>query len=149
MSKISVTRETAIANIKKFFKDATSDSVSVEDIYKAVGRNLAEPHKNRVWLAYKLTSLQDHGLFTRQYTKHKGQQKLVRIALTERGKRALSQPPQTEQQALPGNSDSALHEIVREITISAVRRDIETLRQKEPELEITFSIRLKENAQER
>jgi hypothetical protein len=66
-----------------------------------------------------------------------------KIALTDAGKLALDialgKQPFIQKPRVLGDSIDK-----REVTITSVRRDIETLKQLEPELDILFDIRLKE-----
>ena len=148
MAKSYLSREAAAKNLRMFFANTNGDEVSVDEVFIAAGRNPDEVGKNKSWFSNKLTSMAEYGLFTRHYSSRRGQKKLVKLKLTNEGKRALGRnlsdsifiPAQPAQQAslLPSVT------IDKEVTVSSVRRDVEALRQKEPELDIWFSVTLKE-----
>lgn len=142
--KTYLSREAAIANLRKFFPSTTGDEVSVEDIFIAVGRGSKSIKENRSWLSNKLTSMQEYGLFTRGYSSRGGQRKLVKLKLTSEGRRVLGRDG-SDQLTVPLQMSIRGTQGDREtVTVSSVLHHVELLRKNEPKLDITFDVKLKE-----
>lgn len=135
-----LTYQGAVANLERFFKDTSTDYVSVDDIFKAVDRDGLPLEKNRAWLYNKFTSMRSYNLFTKENTVKNHTRVTAGISLTAEGKRALNRDNPTTTKA---NSASVATPTP---TFDTVKADIETLREQFPALEITFEVQLRKEA---
>ena len=75
--------------MKRFFAaNPDSDTVLVEEIFAATGRQAKQPRANMAWLSNKLTDLRYHDLIDSEYS-YQGKRRLKSISLSLDGKRAL------------------------------------------------------------
>lgn len=81
--------ETATEYLKKMYSNATSDSLTLPEIYSAFNRSTQDPRTNRTWFGNKLTFLKRHNLVTPIYIVKDNSQVLDKIQLTEEGRKIL------------------------------------------------------------
>ncbi len=78
--------DVAAKSMMKIFGDmAEADTVSLEEIYAAAGRDLADEVRNRQWFSNKLVWLRRHGFVTAVYA-YLGYGQLTGVRLTEAGR---------------------------------------------------------------
>jgi hypothetical protein len=129
-----LSHEASIENLKRFFSNnPTASTVSVEDVFKAVGRSDNSDAQNRSWLSNKLTSLYHHKLVTAVYSTD-GQHRLAKVRLTEAGKRALHEvsAPSVNEPKKPDDN--------RKLTIEDIMGAVPELQKTHPSWEIVFTV---------
>ena len=128
---------TASDHLKQFFSQTSSDKVSLDEIYKAVGRDLSKADTNRVWLGNKLTYLRRYGLVEPVYNHGI----LKAIKLTKKGSQSLKDVEKNKNVI----QDFALSfkRPEPEISIEDIMNAVPKLREKHPKFEIVFNVSLK------
>jgi hypothetical protein len=147
-----LTREAAVGNLKKMFTYAPdSDVVLVDDVFKAFGRSLADEVRNKMWLSNKLYAMRDYDLLERGYAKRNRKSKLIKLTLTNEGRKALKRSERTQQAhaqtSLPVSSSNSV--ISGEVTPETVYQAVKVLRKMLPSFEVTFEIKPKEEVGQR
>lgn len=132
-------RVSSVENVKQFFLNTSEDVISLEEAYVAWGRDITKEAENKAWLSNKLTALKHYKLVRPVYDLKNKKRVLEKIQLTTEGKRALGK---IEEDGYTENENSNGH---RAITLEDVMKVIPALRQRHPEFEITFDIKLKDS----
>ena len=136
-----ITKEAAIENVKKMFSNTSEDLISIQDVYKTWERDPEQEVRNKGWFSNKLINLKYHNLVKPVYVMRNHRHTLDKIRLTLEGKRALGKleydnDPHDPTSTIPNNN-------IDTITISDAMKIVATLRDKNPEYEITFDVKLK------
>lgn len=143
--KTYLSREVAITHLKTFFMNTDKDEVTVDQALTSAGRDLSNIKKNKSWFSNKLTSMNEYKLFEKVYSRGRGQTKLVKIRLTEDGKKALGRDVGNSLLQSPAQLELSTRDS-KNVTISSIKKDIQRLRIQEPALDVIFDIKLKEDA---
>ena len=145
----SMSLPAAVSNLARFFSgNPDADSVTLEQIFNATGRDLAREKQNKSWLFNKLTSMKPYNLLIRKYATSKdGFEVLSGLSLTDAGKAALGRPLLTTTTTTRTNSISGTARIVStvpdldHVTPEVVYRYVKELRKQMPSFRIVFEIR--------
>lgn len=138
-------KETTIENVKRFFSQAPpgGDIVTLEEAFRGWGRENpehVEAHKR--WMSNELTHLKYHNLVKPVYSTVGGKKKLVKLQLTLDGKKVLGR---IGEQLTINDSSSAVKEENSPVSFGDVMKMVAKLRKENPDYEITFDVKLKEN----
>jgi hypothetical protein len=146
-SKKYKSKKAAEETLKRFFANKpASDQVSVEEIFRAAGRQGKQPTANMAWLSNKLTTLRYHDLINSEYS-YQGKRRLKSISLSLDGKRALrrvgsanspnayQEPPEAGRQAL-GDQEPSLDDALALVS---------QLRKRYPEFDIDLTVKPKQD----
>jgi hypothetical protein len=136
------TRETSINTVKQFFKDSSSDIITLEEAFKSWGRDLQKIDDNKAWLSNKMTSLKYHNLVVPIYSIINNKRVLSKIQLTLEGKKAIGRIGEniiTDTLRSSPDQDSRT-----EITLDDILRVIPKLKKENPDFNVTFSVTPKE-----
>jgi hypothetical protein len=134
-------KDSAVDNVRQFFSNNPSDDiVSLEDAFKAWGRNLDDTKGNMSWFSNKLTHLKYHGLVKPLYALRNRRRVLDKIQLTLEGKRALGR---IEGGEIEGELNNTNGHNTR-ISIEEIMKELPRLKRENPEFNIIFSVTPKE-----
>ncbi|HET7638916.1 MAG TPA: hypothetical protein VFK47_09280 [Ktedonobacteraceae bacterium] len=140
-----ITLSTAIDTTKAFFQGR--EEVTLEDVYRAMGRDNKADEVNRSWITNRLTHLKHYGLVEPVYTKGRPS-RLIGIRLTEQGKRAIKQVALNEHSAVSDMPNVVGDTTEVDTLIRSVRASIAVLEKKLPaELEVVFDVKLRKASQ--
>ncbi|MCR4326919.1 MAG: hypothetical protein NUV52_04690 [Candidatus Roizmanbacteria bacterium] len=141
-------RAAAIENVKRLFSNSpNSDEVSLEEAVRAWGRpDPAEIRLHKAWLFNILTYLKHHNLVASVYSFGNGRRTLDKIRLTDEGKIAIGRVGDhtsiKKPFSLNFNNTSSFENL---ITFNDVMRMVVKLRKENPEYEIIFNVKLKDD----
>ena len=82
-------RRTTEETVRRLFSNTPEDSISLEDVFRAWGRNIEDEVKNKQWLSNKLTHLKYHNLIVPIYAYRNNRRILEKLQLTLEGKRVM------------------------------------------------------------
>lgn len=136
-----LSRQTALDTAKQIFSLTSGDSVTPKEAALAWGgrENISE-EKNRHWLDNKMIHMKYHNLIKPVYSRRNSRRVLAKIQLTLEGKRALGKLEGT----IELNKSNGVNSTT-EVSLDEIMKIISKLRQNNPEYQIIFDIRLKEN----
>jgi uncharacterized protein YneF (UPF0154 family) len=131
---------TSIEHLKKFFKNnPISETITLEEIYAAVGRDLSQPKANRKWVTNTMTHIRHHNLVEALYITVKGNRTLNAYKLTHEGKQALGREVHARPEDHYDDTDLdvsfpfGLEEVLR------VMREVGKVQKKYPKIKISFT----------
>ncbi len=156
-------KQSSIRNLKKFFSSVPdSDSITLEDAYKAFNRDLSKTQSNKNWITNLMTHLKWNNLVLPVYSSSDaGRRILIGLQLTMEGKKCLGriQPVATINQnhlsysksfELPSLDDMFTHPNAVEKrpvesldSVSDIMKAIAKLKENHPEFEIIFDMKLR------
>lgn len=90
MQKFILSQETALKHLKKLFSNYPSDAITIEEAYKAEGRDLRNTKANKIWLGNEVIKLKQHGLITTRLGTKDNRRRITHLELTERGRIVLN-----------------------------------------------------------
>jgi hypothetical protein len=132
MSRIK--QSAAVAALRKIFVDPDKDILTLDEVFRVVGRDPQQLERNKRWLGNRLTALRYHKfvapIYTTSYTKSNPRRKLVKIQLTPTGKTALA------------NKVSSGY--TRAITLESIARDIKAFERQNPSMVLDLTATLRE-----
>lgn len=133
-------KHAAIDNAKRLFADTPDqDTITIEQAIKSWGRPEDKDYEtNKTWLANKLTDLKYYKLVTPLYDYGDGRKKLNKIQLTMEGKKALGRLQTEPTEEIEVNKK-------QKVLITDVLSLVARLKKENPEYEIIFDMKLKEN----
>jgi len=123
------TQSTCIRTLKLLFTDPAIDTFTVEQICRAVGRDLSNPEKNQRWLANFLVPLKHYGLLRAVYSD--GHPRRVSgVQLTPEGKSTVGEtaPPNTS----------------KVVSLEALARTIRVFERQNPGFVVDFRVTIRE-----
>lgn len=133
-----LSEEAAVETLKQIFSQTNTDSISPKEASLAWGRETYSDEENRRWFDNKMTHLKHHILVKPVYTRRNSRRVLDKIQLTLGGKRALEKIENDEELDTPSANRSG------NLSISDAMNIVSRLRKENPEYQITFDVRLKE-----
>ncbi len=136
MRSVKLTEKGAIDNLNQLFGDSERTSISVEEIFATAGRQGSL--KDRAWLYNKLSDMRPYALFSKTYEVCFGRKRLTGIRLTAQGRRARMKYADSTPTRLPLKRAAE-----REVTFEGVRDDVDVLRARFPEFDISFTVSLR------
>lgn len=140
-------KQSSTRNLKVFFKNMPeSDSVTLQEAYVAFGRDLSKEQSNKNWITNLMTHLKWHNLIIPTYsTSDAGRRVLKGFGLTMEGKRALGriEVAKVGEYMQPNTTYLLPNQGEREIEVSDIMNAIAKLKEKHPEFEISFDMKLK------
>ena len=125
--------KTALINLNKIFLAASSDSLSLFEIYQAVGLDLSNPIKNRAWIGNRLAAFKKYRLAEPIYELKNNSPVLTHIKLTPKGKIALSQMNQIR--------NTLTNAEYIKMSFGEIMEEITKLSKKHPNLRIEYSLK--------
>lgn len=139
-------KPSAVKNLRKLFMNSPeSDSILLQEAYVAFGRDLADEKGNKNWVTNLMTHLKWHNLIIPSYsTSDMGRRVLKGIQLTMEGKRSLGRIESAKEgETLLPNTTYVLPNAEKEMNVSDIMNAIAKLKEKHPEFEIVFDMKLK------
>ena len=134
-----LSKEAATDSLKQIFSQTNTDSITPIGAALAWGRKTYSDDENRRWFDNKMTHLKYHNLVKPVYTRRNSRRVLDKIQLTLVGKRALGIIENDEElDTLSANQSGSL-------SISDAMKIVSRLRKENPEYQITFDVRLRED----
>ena len=130
-----LSRDAAVENLKQFFQGTDSNSITVQNLFRVMGRDDFDEAQNRGWLSNKLSDMRKYNFINKEITNVNGKLKLTKISLTPEGKQALGRSTSEKAQVNPQDTASLLE---------AVNQNVEVLRQRLPSFDVVFDIKPKE-----
>lgn len=125
-----ITRHAAVAALRTIFVDPDKDTLTLDEVFRVVGRDPLQPERNKRWLENRLTSLRYYELTAPIYTKSHPR-KLDKVQLTPTGKTALA--------------SEADNEPVRAITLESIAWDIKAFERENPSMVVDLTVKVRQN----
>lgn len=136
-----LSKDAAIANVRKFFSNSSEDTITLEEAYRAWERDLTQVEKNKGWFSNKMVDLKYNNLIKPIYTVRNNRRVLNKIQLTIEGKRALGRIDGVKEESnnvvMPTNDQNST------LSIADVMKIVAKLRKENPEYDIMFDVKLK------
>lgn len=135
-------KKSSIENVKRLFSNSPdNDEISLEEAFRSWGRtNPENVEAHKPWLSNVMTHLTYHNLVRSVYSYDEGRRKLKGIALTHEGKRALGRVEgHADHQDISSDNGNGT------FSVGNVMKIVASLRKDNPEYEITFDVKLKED----
>ena len=127
-----IKQSAALTALRKIFVDPDKDILTLDEIFRAVGRDPQQPELNKKWLTNRLVALRYHEFVTPIYTKYTtsdSHRKLVKIQLTPTGKTALA--------------SKVVSGYTRAITLESIARDIKAFERQNPSMLLAFTAKIR------
>src|ERR1700691_2674559 len=121
-----ITHRAAVAALHTIFVDPYKDILTLDEIFRVVGRDPQKPERNKRWLQNRLITLRYYEFVTPIYTKSNPRRELVEIQLTPTGKAALASEVSS-----------------RAITLESVARDIKAFERQNPSMTLDFAAKVR------
>jgi hypothetical protein len=131
--------QAAVGTLKRFYKNSPDeDSISLEQVADASGRQNNDTEKNKSWIGNKLTHLKHHGLLEPVYS-YDPHKTLSGVKLTGLGKEALGRHTTTT------TTSTTIHGTahINTISLESIARDIRVFSKQNPSIKVTLSVELK------
>lgn len=133
-----MSRKAAVENVRQAFSQTEEDALTIQEIARAWGsREDVSEEANVRWLGNKMTHWKYHGLVQPVYKRRNSRRVLDKIQLTLEGKKELGRIGQD-------GGDSVMSS---NISLESIMSHLPELRKNNPDYDITFDIRLKENVE--
>lgn len=135
----------ATRTLQRFFaKYPEANSITVPQIFDSVERNGPEyVDKNDGWLSNKLTGLYAHSLVKPVYS-YNPWRKLEKLELTQRGKTALNREDAPSIEDRENTDTTERKSGGTTVTYQDLAKAVVAFRNDNPDLDITFEVKLKE-----
>lgn len=126
-----ITHRGAVVALRKIFVDPDKDILTLDEVFRVVGRDLQQPERNKRWLRNRLTTLRYYEFVTPIYTKYaksNPRRRLDKIQLTPTGKMALASKVSS-----------------RAITLESIARDIKAFERQNPSMVLDFTAKVRQD----
>jgi len=136
-------RDASIENVKRLFSSTSGDTVSIAEVFQSWPRDPENEKRNRAWLSNLLSLMKFHNLVKPYYITKNGPKTLDKLELTLEGKEVLGRSEESSgsngivSQTTGGNS---------KISIEDILKAVPKLRKENPEFDIEFSVKPKEDS---
>lgn len=132
-------RKASEETVRRFFANSPdSDSLSLDEIFIATGRQNKSEDRNRAWLANLSTHLYYHNLLKPVYSYDEGRKKLKGMQLTLDGKRALGRVDADNVPAAdvanPGGKVTSLNDVAQAV---------KEFQDNNPEFDVVFDVKFR------
>jgi hypothetical protein len=132
-----IAQSAAVAALRKIFVDPDEDTLTLDEIFRVVGRDPQQLARNRRWLVNRLRTLRDYGfvapIYSTSSTKSGPRRKLVKVQLTPTGKTAIT--------------SKVSNRYTRPITLESIARDIKRFQRQNPTMVLHMTARIRQDNQ--
>lgn len=141
-----ISEKAAVELLGRLFANATSDELTLDEVYAAANRADRDPETNRNWLNGILAKLRDHNLVTVISKYENSRSKLDKVKLSAVGKYSLGWPG--------GEANNSVVSIpavprVAIVTYNDLAKAVAGFRKDNPDFDVVFEVRLKELVDDR
>ena len=132
-----ISQKAATETLQLLFSHTREDKITLEEAFRAWGRDNYSLEKNRKWFDNKMTHLKYYDLIRPVYERRNARRVLVGIQLTLQGKRAVGRIEGDNK----NNVEVSLG--INNISLGQVTKLVSLFRKQNPEYDIIFEVRLK------
>lgn len=130
-----ISQKAATETLQSLFSHTREDKITLDEAFRAWGRESYSLEKNKHWFDNKMTHLKYHSLIKPVYERRNARRVLFGIQLTLLGKRALGR--------IEGDNKNTESSSVNNISLGQITKLVSLFKKQNSEYDVVFEVKLK------